>query len=512
MFVKRFLGEKVMARQYAIKKPSDMCIPADSADAARREFDSLERWLYSPKANALDLNSVELGEERMGRELLRLLLQAHVEGRGAGDVGDFVKITKGKDAGKILSHKRRQERTLVTIFGEIRMTRMAYGKRGEDSFHPLDVKLKLPGRCYSYEMQRRLVRHAIQGPFDEAITSVYESTGVNIPKRAAEEILIDASADFETFYNHRKGGSGTGGKSAPILVGSVDCKGVPMIKSELTEKKVRLKRGEKAQKKKMATVAAVFTQEPRIRTPDDVVESLFNPEKKAKVAKSRSKPQNKRVWASLEAGKDAFIKDVHAEMKRRDPSGKKVHVVVTDGERALQIRVTKTIKGAVVVLDLLHVLEKIWAAAHALHGEGTKAAVDFSRERTLRILQGDVGQVVKGLRQTITKRGIKGAKKEKLEKIANYLYKNRSRMKYHEYLAEGLPIASGSVEGACKNLVKDRMERSGMRWSKRTAEAMLKMRATHLSGDFDEYWQFHISQDQVRLYPEVRAGRWKPSS
>ena len=132
----------------------------------------------------------------MGRKLLRLLLQVHVEGRGDGDVGDFVKIVKGKDTGKVLSHKRMQERGLVTIFGEIRMNRMAYGSRGEDSFHPLDAKLQLPGRCYSYELQRRLVRHAIQGPFDEAITSVYEATGVNIPKRAAEEILIDAGEDF----------------------------------------------------------------------------------------------------------------------------------------------------------------------------------------------------------------------------------------------------------------------------------------------------------------------------
>jgi hypothetical protein len=74
-------------------------------------------------------------------------------------------------------------------------------------------------------------------------------------------------------------------------------------------------------------------------------------------------------------------------------------------------------------------------------------------------------------------------------------------MRYDTYLANGWPIASGSVEGACKNLIRDRFERSGMRWTPETAEAVLKLRALHLSNDFDAYWEFHIERDQQRLYP-----------
>src|SRR5256886_1764445 len=58
---------------------------------------------------------------------------------------------------------------------------------------------------------------------------------------------------------------------------------------------------------------------------------------------------------------------------------------------------------------------------------------------------------------------------------------------------------------ACKNLIKDRMERSGMRWTEEMAEAIVKLRAIYLSGDFDQYWPFHIQKDQERLHP---AGRW----
>jgi hypothetical protein len=85
--------------------------------------------------------------------------------------------------------------------------------------------------------------------------------------------------------------------------------------------------------------------------------------------------------------------------------------------------------------------------------------------------------------------------------VAKYLYRNRHRMRYHHYLEQGWPIASGPVEGACKNLIKDRMERSGMRWTEAMAEAIVKLRALYLSGDFDAYWSFHIQKDQQRLHP-----------
>ncbi len=92
-------------------------------------------------------------------------------------------------------------------------------------------------------------------------------------------------------------------------------------------------------------------------------------------------------------------------------------------------------------------------------------------------------------------------KRKTMEAVAGYFHRNRARMQYHEYLANGWPIASGPVEGACKNLIKDRMERSGMRWTEPMAEAIVKLRAIYLSGDFDCYWEFHIEQDQQRLYP-----------
>ena len=186
-------------------------------------------------------------------------------------------------------------------------------------------------------------------------------------------------------------------------------------------------------------------------------------------------------------------------MDRRDPARSMIRLALTDGERALQIRVDQTLQ-VTLILDLIHVLEKLWKAAYVFHPEGSLAADLWVMDRALRILFGEAGQV-KGIRQSITKRSLFGAKRQTLESVAGYLYANRSRMRYDEYLANGWPIASGPVEGACKNLIKDRMERSGMRWSETMAEAIVQLRAVYLSGDFDNYWRFHIEQDQQRLYP-----------
>ena len=176
---------------------------------------------------------------------------------------------------------------------------------------------------------------------------------------------------------------------------------------------------------------------------------------------------HKRVWASLTADKDTFIADVKAEMTRRDPDRQRTWVIVTDGERALQHRVADSFEDVTLVLDLLHALEKLWKAAHVLHREGSPEAQAFVYQRAKRILEGDVDQVVKGLKLIVTKRRLNGNKAKTLLDAAAYYRRNRGRMRYDAYLANGWPIASGTVEGACKNLIRDRFERSGMRWTPR---------------------------------------------
>jgi len=462
------------------------------------EFALLQSWLSASTTLQLPLHAIESQQADKGREVQRLLLQAHLQQRGDGDVGPALLVQSESCHGRLLyAHRRLGARSLTTVFGSVELVRMGYSRPGAPSLFPLDQALSLPGRSFSYELQRRLVKAAVQNPFLASVQTIAELTRVSVSKRSLEQILPGAAQDFDAFYRQRPPDAAVGS----ILVASVDCKGIPVVKPVSPQPALRLTKGKKANKKRMATVATVFTRAPWIRTPQQVLECLFPTQRQTRGDKAVApRPENKRVWASLVKGKSAVIDEVAAEMDRRDPTGLLTRIALTDGERALQIRVKGKLQ-VTLILDLMHVLEKLWKAAYVFHAEGSLAADLWVLERTLRILDGEVSQVVKGIRQSITKRRLSGAQQKSLQAVAGYFSKNRSHMHYDEYLSKGWPIASGPVEGACKNLIKDRLERSGMRWTEAMAEAVVKLRAIYLSGDFDRYWEFHIQQDQQRLYP-----------
>ena len=474
---------------------------------ARYVFQALEDWLMSEPAKQLPLHEIEREQERRGREIQRLLLESHIAQRGRGDVGAAVEVQPSEPTLPAVVHTQRRMdlRHPQTIFGEITVARMGYLHPGEATVHPLDEQVQLPRRSFSYELQRRAVKASIQGPFDEAIERVEESTGVKMPKRSAEAILEEAAVDFEAFYQQRK--PPPEAHTGAILIGSVDGKGIPIKKETPVARVVQPSKGQKRNKKKISVVATVYSQPPRIRTPQEVIDSLFSTEPRSMGQGQRSRPEHKRVWASLIKGKAGVIDEVAKEMARRNPSRTKEWVALTDGERALQKEVHARLEDVPLVLDLQHALSKLWKAAYAFHKEGTPEAEAWVKQRALRLLQGDVSQVVKGMRQSATKRGLRGQKKKAVETTAAYFYRNRDHMRYDEYLRKGWPIATGVVEGACKNLVKDRMERSGMRWTPEMAEAMLQMRATYLSDDFEEYWAFHVQCEHERLHP---TDHWSP--
>ncbi|MGH8975613.1 MAG: hypothetical protein ACRD0C_20705, partial [Acidimicrobiia bacterium] len=391
-----------------------------AGDSGLEAFRDLERFLADAAQARSGLGVLEPECERRGRELVRLALQAHLDARGSGDIGPVV-VVDGPGGPVRLKRRRSPARRVLTLFGEIRIRRVGYSAVGTASLYPLDAELALPARCWSYELSRRLVRATVCGPFDEAIGLVAESTGVRIPKRSAEQVVVDAGVDVEAFYAARRGIRPDGGD---VLVAAIDCKGIPMVRPDPAPKVVRRRKGEKANKKKMATVGAVHAQAPHIRTAGEVVASLFDPPGD-NGSHPRRQRSGKRVWASLTSDKDTFIADVRAEMERRDPDRAHTWVVVTDGERALQRRVTKIFDDITLVLDLLHVLDKLWKAAHVFHPEGTPEAIAFVRARTERILGGGVSQVVKGLRQMSTKRALRGTRAKTIHDVTAYLYANR---------------------------------------------------------------------------------------
>ena len=236
------------------------------------EFSLLESWLASSNALRLPLHQIESQQQAQGREVQRLLLQAHLQHRGNGDVGPALQLQQ-PDGAVLYSHRRLSTRSLTTVFGTVELVRRGYSRPSAPSIFPLDKALALPARSFSYELQRRLVKAAVQNPFLESVQTMAELTGVAVSKGSLEQILPDAAQDFDAFYQQRSVATPTGS----ILVAAVDGKGIPMVKPGGAQPRARLTKGQKANKKRMATVATVFTRAPWVRTPQQVIESLFPP-------------------------------------------------------------------------------------------------------------------------------------------------------------------------------------------------------------------------------------------
>ena len=150
-------------------------------------------------------------------------------------------------------------------------------------------------------------------------------------------------------------------------------------------------------------------------------------------------------------------------------------------------------------------LERLWLAAYCFHSEGSREAQAFVDHRLRMLLQGKVGHVIGGLRRMLASHGLAGEKRRVLRSVIGYYDNHRESMRYDTYLAAGYPIGSGVVEGACRHLVKDRMERSGMRWSVNGARAILQLRATYVNDDWNDFVKYRIETEQTTLYATTAA-------
>lgn len=461
---------------------------------------ALGRMLSTGESCNLAHGEVERLLETEGRALLRQFLQDHLDLRSAREVA-LVAVGEGEDA---RTHRRTHARHLESVFGTTEVRRIGYGGPGRESLHPLDTELNLPPERYSHGVRRRMADEVTKTSFDAAIEAVTATTGARVPKRQAEELVRRAALDFDAFYEAQA--DQPGDPSASILALSLDGKGVVMRRDDLrkatrkdAEKrrhklKKRLSRGEKRFAKRMATVAAVYTIAPHERTPQDVADGT----KRAPAPK----PVGKRVWASIEKPVEKVVDEAFEEARRQDPTGEKIWVGLVDGNktqiRLLSAKAKQLGVKLTIVLDLIHVLEYLWKAAYVFNKEGTPQAEAWVNKRLLALLRGESSLVAAGIRRSATKRGLDAETRASADACANYLLTYKKYLRYDEYLKAGLPIATGVIEGACRHLIKDRMDVTGARWSLVGAEAVLKLRSLKSSGDFDSYWRFHEQRELHR--------------
>lgn len=475
--------------------------PERDYEQSRLVFEELITSLDRQEAFVMSHSDMERDLEEKSRELMRVLLEEHIRRRGAENCQGAV---AGND-GATRTQKRLHERALETIFGTITVERSGYGLKGDQSLHPLDASLNLPENRYSFEVQRRISLEAAKGSFDETVEFVTNNTGAHVPKRQVEEIVERAAEDFDAFYEKRQQSVKPDQGSGSVMVLSVDGKGIVMRPQDLrpqTRKaaelrtpkmKQRLSKGEKKNAKRMATVATVYTIAPHKRSPEDLMNQTASVLAQDPV--QRPKPENKRVWASVEKEPVDVIRAAFQEALSRDPAHEKTWVALVDGNKN-QIDLVKRLSREMnlevtIAVDIIHVAEYLWKAGRVFHPQSGPELEMWVAQRFHEILRGKAGLVAGGMRRSATKRDLSTDDRKPVDTCARYLLNLKNYLHFNRYLDQGLPIATGVIEGACRHLVKDRMDVTGARWSLSGAEAVLRLRALRSSNDFDEYWMFH---------------------
>jgi len=402
------------------------------------------------------------------------------------------------ERGEKLPYFDDKKRGYYSIFGKLPFWRPYFYARGVAGQSPLDAELSLGSDCYS-DLVREIGEYLGVDVTYEKVTGIFARIlGQKLSTNAVSKMVAEDAADVEAYYEHKPAPKPA--DEGQILVIQADGKGVPLVRETSVQAKVRLGKGEKRTKKKEAIVTGIYSIEPNLRTPEEVVASFFHkdetPAPKERASK-RSKPQNKQLWATLQ-GKDVALERLARQVNKREGHHIKHRIALTDGAEALQVRVLNYCPDFTLILDFIHADEYLWDVANRLFDEKDPLRIAWVEARTLKILSGQTEQVITELRTLAPK--ATQAQRQELEKAANYFERNLPYMAYDHYLAQGWPIASGVIEGACRHLVKDRFELSGMRWTQTGAENLLRLRAVSENADWDDYHQFRKQRRHLRLY------------
>jgi hypothetical protein len=495
-------------------KPYDTHATADAFAESAIAFQTLKYTLSGSGAAGWSHAELEEHLDTAGRQLLRQLLQDHLDLRAAREeeqlrVGPRPVVT-GPEGRARPWRETGHSRRLSCMFGTVRVTRIAWRGPGVGNVHPADAALSLPAGRHSMGLRRLAVTEAVRGSFDQARDAVERRCGNVLGKRRLEEIVVAAAVDVDGFYQGRIPVPCTA--DMPLVL-QVDGKGVVMRPAALREAtrkaaakaatthRGRLAPGEKPNRKRMATVACVLDTRPAVRRPHDVIHP---PGGRSGDRPARPGPVAERKWctASLVRPPEQVIADAFDQAHARDPLHWRTWVVLVDGARhqldLITAEADRRDRRVHILLDFVHVAEYVWAAAHAFHKPGTTQAEIWAADHLTAILAGHAADVAEAMTAQAAREHLPAAGRDAVEACHRYLAGHLDQLHYDTALASGWPIATGAVEGACRHLIADRLDITGARWSLVGAEAVLKLRALISNGDLEAYWAFHLRKEHQR--------------
>ena len=485
-------------------------VDTDAFAASRALFDSTADWLGGAEAAALDHTQLETQLQGRGRELMRALYQDSMHLRAVRERPHSEVIDA--DAVARTRAESGHSRALTTVFGEVSVSRKAYRAPRHTNLYPADAQLNLPAGKHSHGLRRLAAIEAARGSFDDTAAAIDRNTGVALGERQAEQLAVAAAADFDDFCTQRTPPAPGPGdpEHPPVLVCPVDGKGIVMRSDALrpatakaastatTKLRTRLSRGEKRNRKRLAEVGAVYRVAPVPRSAADILDHSGQPRRRAPVA------AGKWLTASVTDDTATVIAAAPDEADRRDPDHQLTRIALADGNNhqieRINAEAAERGAGITVIVDFIHVLECLRKAAWCFHAEAGPAAETWVKDKATAILEGNARAVAAGIRRSATRKQLSTSQRAPADVCAGCLTAEAPYLNYPQALRSGWPIAAGVIEGACRHLVKDRLDITGARWGLTSAEAILKLRALHSNNDFDTYWQYHLEREHHRVH------------
>ena len=418
-----------------------------------------------------------------------------------------------------------QARSFRTIFGKHSVTSFVYSRapRQKIELRPIDAKLNLPDRLASYLLQEFTQLFCVEKAFGVGAKQFETIFGQTISVAVLEDINRGMGGQAEQFLDHHLP-KPKAAEEGELLILTADGKGVPLVKAD-AQRVPAFDKKERPGNRRMATLGCVYSVDAFVRTPEQIVAALFRETKDKPAAEARPDPRPEPVFKQYRshfAFQEPGEVPIHGAMltwswlasetaKRHQPGQPIVRLM--DGSPTLwesaktclqefvdERREAKTPVVVVDILDILHVSSYVWKAAKIFHPHKEQQEA-FAQDRLLQILRGEVKNVIAGLRRRATKRGLSDADGKAIATVCGYFENNAERMRYDEYLAAGYPIATGVIEGACRHVIKDRMEQGGMRWTLEGAQAMLNLRAVNASDAAEEFGKWRQDDGAERIHP-----------
>ena len=430
---------------------------------------------------------------------------------GDGDCGETLRLADGRVVRRL---PEPHGRPYQSIFGDFTLERVVYGTREGQRIEavPLDARLGLPEDQCSYLLRDWNQALVVENPYGQVNAVLGRLLGLD-QSVASLEAMTRTLAGAVGGYRAAQppAARATVGQ---LVVLSADGKGVPLRKPADAPAIAAHDhaRGPKPDRKKMAVLGAVYQIDPYSRTPLAVVEALFRdpaatPERHGP---RRPVPQQKRLCAVLPVAAalapsrpaDVIFPWLVVEARQRDPDHQHPWVLLMDGQTSLWEAAAEALGGTprVEILDLLHATGYLWEAVHLFHDPGSDLALKWMNVLVCGLLSGMGTGVIRWLQHLAEQSELPAAARARLAQIHGYFERHRDRIHYDQYLAAGYPIASGVIEGACRHVVKDRMERAGMHWTLPGAQALLNLRCVALNDEWEPFMNHYIHQETTRLY------------